>query len=106
MSTVLASRGDISKQFDGVCTSAGVAVDLTGASVKFLMRHGALLVSKTATVVNALAGTVSYASAAGDLDVVGVYRQEWEVTWSPTRVLTFPEGTRNTVVVTPDTNPA
>lgn len=72
--------------------SSATAIDLTGTTVRFLMRDGAgaVRVNAAATVVSAEAGTVSYAWAAGDLDTVGVYSVEWQITYSGSRTLTVP----------------
>lgn len=80
-------------------------IDLTAASgVKFLMRRtttGTVKVNAAATIVVAAAGTVSYAWAAADLDTVGDYYVEWEITYG-TRTLTVPASGYDTVRVVDD----
>ena len=70
----------------------GTAIDLTSGSVKFRMsnQHGQNLVNTTATVVSAAAGTVRYDWAAGDTDVVGKFRGEFEATLASGRIVTVP----------------
>lgn len=61
----------------------GVALNLTGATVKFKMREigsSTLKVDASATIVSAAAGTVSYAPAAADVDTSSLYMGWWEVT--------------------------
>lgn len=72
--------------------SSATAIDLTGCTVKFLMRDKAktVKVNAAATVVSAEAGTVSYAWGADDLDTVGVYSIEWQITYPGSLTLTVP----------------
>ena len=70
----------------------GTAIDLTGGSVKFIMatQHGQNLVNASAVVVGASSGTVRYDWAAGDTDVVGKFRGEFEATLSSGKIVTVP----------------
>jgi hypothetical protein len=71
-------------------------VDLTGTSVKFIMR----LVGATTPKVNAAGvvdsnqvtnkGKVSYPWIAADTNAGGVYEAEWQVTFSGAKPETFP----------------
>lgn len=70
----------------------GEAVNLTGASVKFMMRLGVASpkVNTSATIVNAASGLVRYSFTAANTDTAGVYDAEFEVTYADATVETFP----------------
>lgn len=64
--------------------SSGAAVDLTGATVSFVMgpRGGGLMtLTGVASVVTAASGVVEFAWGVGDLASAGVYEAEWRATW-------------------------
>lgn len=89
-------RNDVGVRWDDTLTVDGVALDISGATVLFLMRYRSTLVSKTATVVSGPAGTVRFVSATGDLNIPpGEYKQEWQVTMPGGAVYTFPSGGYN-----------
>lgn len=67
-------------------------VNLTGATVKFIMRQSgstAAKVDTAATVVDATAGTVQYTWIAADTDTAINYLGEFEVTDSSSAVVTY-----------------
>lgn len=74
----------------------GLPVNLTGASVKFLMRvkpGGSVKVNTGAVIVGtATNGRVKYAWTAANTDTADVYEAEWEVTYSDSTIQTFPGG--------------
>lgn len=87
--------------------AANIAVDLTSASsVEFHMKvsgsGGAVKVDAAGTIVNAAAGTVKYAWAAGDTDTSGTYDGEFEVMFSGGRTETFPNTEHITITIIDD----
>ena len=75
--------------------SADVAVDLTGATVRFRMRArdgNALKVDVAAAVTNALEGRVEYAWGATDTDTAGFFLGEFELTHADTTKQVVPSG--------------
>lgn len=103
MTEVTVKRGDAGVLFTDTLKSNGAAVNLTSATVKFILRRKGVTISQTATVVSAVAGTVSYTSVAGDLDVAGDWLQEWEAYYSGTgKRMTFPSNEYNVVHVISD----
>lgn len=75
--------------FDGT----GAAVNLAGASVKFMMwapGDATVKVNAAATITDAVTGKVSYTPIAADTNTVGDYLVEWQVTFAGGAVETFP----------------
>lgn len=71
----------------------GSVVDLTNCTVKFHMKKGdTIKVNASASVVPpATEGVVQYDWAAADVsDAIGVYKGEFEVTYSDGKTCTFP----------------
>lgn len=90
--------------------NTGAVVDLTGATVTFVMslfRRGAPVtppkVNAAATIVSPpTLGQVKYTSGATDLDTVGTYFVEWKVTFSGGLPQRFPGDGYNVVAVRPN----
>lgn len=83
----------------------GDPIDLTGATVKFLMRPiggTTLKINDSAVIVTALSGLVQYEWEVGDTDTVGSYQAEFEVTYTGGDVETFPNNGYIRVEVTDD----
>lgn len=74
--------------------SAVVAINLTGATVKFIMKAtptGTAKVNAAAVVVGpAVDGVVQYNWAAGDTDTAGLFLAEFEVTFADATKHSFP----------------
>lgn len=105
--TVIVKSGDTAIEFTDTLTQDGVAVDLTGATVLFLLRlrlEPFTAYSLAATIVTAASGTVKYVPGAGYPTAVGKYEQEWQVTFGDATVLTFPSSGYNTLIIESDLN--
>jgi hypothetical protein len=103
VTTYYAKTGDVgSSVTEQLLDGEGVGVNLTSATVRFIMRApGAAepIVAEEAELVVAATGEVKYTWAEGDLDAAGYYIAEWEVTYSNDAVETFPADGYISVVV-------
>jgi len=99
-------ENDRSPAITGTLTAGGAAVDISGTSVKFIMRlpgsTGSAKVDAAATIVSGTAGTVSYSWGATDTDTAGLYLAEWEVTFAGGIKRTWPAEDYLFVLVVPD----
>lgn len=71
----------------------GTVPDITGATVKFIMRltsGGAAKVDASATIVTAATANVKYGWIGADTDTVGDYEGEFEVTLATGGIQTYP----------------
>jgi hypothetical protein len=69
----------------------GTPVNLTGATVRFVMGKGkTLITSAAATIISATTGKVEYTLKESDTLVAGNYNAEFEVTFSDGKIKTFP----------------
>lgn len=92
-------KSDAGKVISGQFKDAdGVAVNCTGnTGRRILMRQqgsSALKINSTFTFTNATTGSWSYTLLSADVDTVGRYLLEFEVTF-PTQTLTFPTNPDN-----------
>lgn len=110
MSDITLKRGDRLPLLDRTLLDENDdAVDLTGATVRFIMRaYGATnpKISAAATVLDAPTGRVRYSWTANDTDTAGHYQAEFEVTFSNGRKETFPNDHHLTVDVVADLDSA
>lgn len=92
-------RGDTMPYLVATLSDDSGPVDLTDATVKFVLRHArtrcatsepALLFKKPAVVADAASGIVRYEWADGDTDVAGQFDGEFEVTFAAGGRWTFP----------------
>lgn len=83
----------------------GSAPDLTGATVKFLMRDrtsGAVRVNGSAAIVTAASGIVQYDWQVSDTSTAGTCDAEFEVTFASGKIETFPNSGFFQVVISGD----
>ena len=88
-----------------ITDGASAAYNLTGLTVRFLMRNkvtGVLKVDQPATIVTATDGRVRYAWGAADTDTVGLYQVEWEINYGTGVTQTVPGSDYQYVNVTQD----
>lgn len=110
MDPVYIKQNDTQPSISATLTEDGVAVDITGATVTFVMRpratrcqpaSGAPKVEAAAVVVNAAAGQVRYDWAVGDTDTEGQFDAEFKVTLAGATT-TYPSQNYIPVVVVKD----
>lgn len=81
------------------------ALNLTGASVSFIMRDitgGDAKVNSAATLVTAASGIVRYDWVTADTDTAGNYYGEWEIHWADGKTQTVPTKGYHTIEVVED----
>lgn len=85
-------KGDRARKATDTLKIDGAPIDLTGATVYFLMRNIAAgtVIRQAATIVSPSLGTVEYQFAAGETDVVGAYQIEWEIVFAGGLTQTVP----------------
>ena len=82
------------------------AIPLNGATIKFFMNRldGTNKVDGTASIVVAEDGTMNYVWQTGDLDTVGKYNAEFQITFPDTTILTAPSKGYITIIVVTELN--
>ncbi len=78
---------------DSLTYSDGSAVDLTGASVNFVMRQLSQATYTTlaaASITNASVGAIQYQFTSTDSAIAGLYNGNWIVTFPSSQLMTFP----------------
>lgn len=74
------TQGNTPRINDTLADAAGVAVNLTGATVRFRFQGATVAFDRAAEVTNSGSGAVSYLMTGEDTAVPGLYRAQWEVT--------------------------
>jgi hypothetical protein len=83
--------------------SSGQPVNLTGATVSFLMgRNGTQVINRYATIHDAVNGVVWSVWNPGETDVPGFYHAEFKVTFSDGSVESYPNSGSIKVIIEPD----
>lgn len=85
-----------------IVRSAEGAIDLIGSTITFTMRNLDTSINKiesVATLVPTIIGCVEYRWLVGDLDTVGEYGIEFEITLADNSVFTVPKGYTAKVIV-------
>lgn len=91
MANVTIKRNDTKDNIKATLSNESGPVDLTGATVRFLMsKRGTVKVDRPAQVQDAVNGIVWFVFEMGDTNETGSYQAEFEVTFSDARVETFP----------------
>jgi len=106
MNRIFLKSGDIGIRLTDTLLKDGVPMDLTGATVKFIMkgRTGAAFVDDALFEESGQGpGEVAYEIGIGFPTTSGVYQQEWEVTLAGS-VLTFPSDSYNEIQILDDLN--
>lgn len=85
MATITFRAGDTAPNFPIACTRNGVAVDLTGATVKLIISNSAGTRTNSAhnscTITSATGGLATYDVLAGDFPSADVYTADTEITY-------------------------
>ena len=106
MATHTVKRNDTSQAWTDTLTLNGSAINLVGCTVKLIISHEhGTVVSWSATVVSAAAGTVSYQPVTADVATAETLKLEWEITYPDLTVLTVPNDSYITLKIIPDLNP-
>ncbi len=98
-------QGDTSGKFTDILKVNGVPVNLTGATVSFVMRAvGRIVVSQAAVITNppGTNGAVEYQPVTNDVAFAGEFKQQWKAVFSDGKILTFPNNTYNKITILPN----
>ena len=101
--TLYMKRGDTAPFFRAQVTDNGTPINLTGTTAKLIIRKpSGVLINSAVTVEAGTNGWVRRSWGAGDLDEVGNYKLEVEVTWADATKQTFPPDDYEQLVVGSD----
>lgn len=107
---IVIKRNDTKPLFTDIPTIDGAYIpfaDLSGYTLSFLMKGGAVTLKKTAEIISVTINSVAvakfqYQSVADDVSQVGKFKQEWELRAPDAKLLTFPNGDYNQVKIIAD----
>ncbi len=105
MSDFFLKQNDTSPALRGTVKDGnGDPVDLTGATVHFHMRDtsGNVVIDAPATIITPAEGVLEYVWATGDTEAAGIFKAEFEVTFSDGSVATYPNTGYIDVKITDD----
>jgi hypothetical protein len=105
MADINMKRGDLAPSVSAVLYSSGAVVDLTGSTVKLIMKNrstGVEKVNAACVIVTPAAGAVRYDWTGTDTDTAGTYDVEFQVTLPTTKKLTCPNNKHLECLVYPD----
>jgi hypothetical protein len=112
MTTLKVKRGDIGLVFTDILRQDGEPIDLeTADEVLFILRKlradepAVEVAAEIDQVDDADVGAVHYVTGNDDLDVRGIYEQEWQVTFASGQVVTVPSSGYNKIEIVADLNP-
>jgi transcriptional/translational regulatory protein YebC/TACO1 len=84
-------RNDTRDNIKATLSNESGPVDLTGATVRFLMsKRGVIKVDRPAQIQDSTNGIVWMVFEQGDTNETGLFQAEFEVTFSDARIETFP----------------
>ena len=105
MTTVYVKQNDTKPDIQvTVNDDQGTAIDVSNATIKFFMNDltGTNKVDGTGAIVTAASGIIKYVWVTSDLDTVGVYNAEFQITFIDGSILTAPSSGYITIVVGDD----
>jgi transcriptional/translational regulatory protein YebC/TACO1 len=89
--TITIKKNDTKDNIKATLSNESGSVDLTGATVRFLMsKRGVNKVDRQAQIQDAANGIVWMVFEQGDTDEQGLFQAEFEVTFPDARIETFP----------------
>lgn len=103
MADLTLKRNDTRSAIKATLSNESGPVDLTGATVRFLMsKIGKLKVNKQSIIQDALSGIVLVVFDNGDTNESGLFQGEFEITYSDSSVETFPNDGYVLIEIKPD----
>jgi hypothetical protein len=102
--TLKIKRNDVGRELDDTLTLDHAPINLTGATVFFVMKNIAddVVTRKQAVLVSALGGQVKVTLGLLETGVSATYQVEWEVTFSSGSVLTIPDDSYHVLEIVED----